>query len=148
MDVLSELPLPDVAKEWEETRWDRFATDDEQQLLRGDILTHTDIHHNNVLVSPVRMWVVDWEWPTRGSEAITPSALAVQLVAAGHSPAGAEGWLASGRVWKRCGREALNAFARANARMNRRFAGLRPDEQWLEAMAVAAESWSEHLERR
>jgi hypothetical protein len=148
VDVLSDIPLPEVAHGWEDTRWDRFATEDEQKLLRGDTLTHTDIHHHNVLISPDRnrTWVVDWEWPTRGSEVITPSALVVQLVAAGHSPADAEAWMARGKVWQRAAREAIDAFARANARMHQWFVEIRPDEDWLKAMLGAAEAWANHCD--
>ncbi|WP_159945461.1 MULTISPECIES: protein kinase [unclassified Nocardiopsis] len=144
VDQLAAVPLPEVAEGWEDVRWDRFATKEEQQLLRGDALTHTDLHEHNVLLGEERTWIVDWEWPTRGAEALTPSCLAVQLVAAGHSPAAAEGWVAGCQAWKRATPESLDAFARANARLHHYFAELRSEEKWLADMAVAAQAWAEH----
>jgi hypothetical protein len=142
VNQVSALPTPDIAQGWQDTRWDRFATDTEKDLLRGDALTHTDIHGRNVLIGDGRTWLVDWEWPTIGAAAIMPSCLAVQLVSSGHSPESAESWVAGCDAWKAASDESVDAFARANARMNRWFAQLRPEEKWLDAMAEAAEAWA------
>ena len=146
LNRVSALPLPEIARDWVETRWDRFATQAEKDLLRGDALTHTDIHGRNFLLgSEGQAWLVDWEWPTRAASAVMPTCLAVQLVSSGHSPESAEAWVSKTDAWDASSPESLVAVGRANARMNRWFAGLRPEEKWLDALAVAAEEWSEHL---
>lgn len=144
VNQVSAVPLPPVAQGWQETRWDRFATQQEQELLRGNALTHADIHGRNVLIGPERSWLVDWEWPTRGSEAIMPSCIAVQLVSAGHSPAEAESWVSGCDAWKRADPAAIDAFARANTRMHEWMVKVRPDEDWLKAMLTAAAAWAGH----
>ncbi|MEV6819425.1 protein kinase [Nocardiopsis dassonvillei] len=144
VNTLAALPLPEVARDWEEVRWDRFATEEERRLLRGDALTHTDLHGRNVLIGAERVWIVDWEWPTRGAHAITPSCLAVQLVASGHSTTDAEAWVSGCEAWKRASPESLDGFALANARMHHWFAEMRPEEAWLADMAVAAQAWADH----
>ncbi|MEU3018919.1 protein kinase [Nocardiopsis sp. NPDC007018] len=114
LNRVSEIPLPAVARGWEETRWDRFATDDEKALLRGDSLTYTDVHELNFLLTEGGTWLLDWGWPTHGAPVIMPSDLAVQLVAARHSPESAEGWVGQLEAWKASSPESVIAFARAN----------------------------------
>lgn len=143
LNRVSVLPLPDVARGWTETRWDRFVTDAEKELLRGDALTHTDIHGRNFLIGEEEAWLVDWEWPTRATPAAMPTCLAVQLVSSGHSPESAESWVSKTIAWERSSAESLRTLARANARLNRWFAELRADEKWLGAMAEAAEAWAD-----
>ncbi|WP_435113960.1 protein kinase [Nocardiopsis synnemataformans] len=144
LNRVSALPLPDVARGWTETRWDRFVTDSEKELLRGDALTHTDIHGRNFLIGAEETWLVDWEWPTRATPAAMPTCLAVQLVSSGHSPESAESWVSKMVAWEMSSPESLRIVARANARLNRWFAELRADEKWLGAMAEAAEAWADH----
>ncbi|WP_143832059.1 protein kinase [Nocardiopsis sp. CNR-923] len=137
-----------LAKEWEETRWDRFATDEERSLLKGDTLIHTDVHGRNLLIDTGgRGWLVDWEWPTAGAAVIVSGCLAVQLVSAGHSPASAQEWVARTLSWQEATPEACAGFARVNARMSRWFAEMR-GENWLKAMAEAADRWCEHVTGR
>ncbi len=140
------VPLPEVAREWQETRWDRFTTDVERELLRGDALTHTDIHGRNILISGDQSWLVDWEWPTRAAAAVMPSCLAVQLVSSGHPPEAAQSWVSKCTAWQEASEESVAVFARADARMHRWFAKLRPEEKWLEEMADAAEAWAAHVD--
>jgi hypothetical protein len=146
LNRVSEIPLPAVARDWEETRWDRFATDEEKALLRGDSLTYTDVHGHNFLLTEDGTWLLDWAWPTHGAPVIMPSDLAVQLVAAHHSPESAEGWVGQLEAWKASSPESARAFARADVRMHEWLVQTRPEEEWLKAMLVAAEAWAEHLE--
>ncbi|MEU5858861.1 protein kinase [Nocardiopsis dassonvillei] len=146
MDRIIGLSLPDVARPWVETRWDRALTGDEIEAVRGDHLTHADLHpHNIVIDRDDRLWVIDWAWPTRASAVVTPSCLAVQLVSAEQDPADVEKLLARSQVWGRLDREALVLFARAQVRMHRHYTRLRPEEAWLEAMLDAAKAWYHHL---
>lgn len=145
VDLIGTLGLPEVARDWHETRWNRFALDEsEAELFRGDALLHTDINPSNLLVGERGMWAVDWAWPTRGAGFIDPALLALQLVSAGHSPESAEEWASGCRAWVSANPRAVDAFAAANLRMYRVFAERKPDASWLKAMAVAAQSWVEH----
>lgn len=146
LNRVSALPLPEVAHGWVETRWDRFVTEEERPLLRGGMLTHTDIHGRNFVIGEEQTWLVDWEWPTRSSPATMPTCLAVQLVSSGHTPEEAEAWVSGSDAWKAASPESLVVLAGANARMNERFAVLRPDQDWLKAMRDAAKAWHQHLQ--
>ena len=135
---------PPVALGWAESRWDRFATDEDREHLAGDSLTYSDIHGDNVLLSGDRTWLVDWAWPTRGAAVITPSCLAVQLIAAKHSPESAEGWVSQLEGWKEATPESIAAFARADVGLYRWQVEARPEQEWLKAMLAATEAWAEH----
>ncbi|WP_160051830.1 phosphotransferase [Nocardiopsis sp. FR26] len=145
LNAIAALPTPTGVEGWEETRWDRFTPEEDRHLLRGDVLTHTDLHPGNVLVTPEgRVWLVDWSWPTLASPVVSPSCLAVQLVSAGYPPTEVEGWVSGVEGWKG-GEAAVRVFARANAGLHRWLAGVR-GETWLEAMAEAAEAWAAHVD--
>lgn len=144
LDQLAGLGLPDVARDWPETRWDRFAPDDEEALFRGDALLHADVNPSNVVLGDGDAWLVDWGWPTRGAGFIDPAQLVVQLISGGHSPAGAESWAARCAAWRAADPNAVNAFAAATVRMHREVVARRPDAPWLGAMAEAANTWAEH----
>lgn len=150
VDVLNRiaaLPLPSEASDWRESRWDRFAGDGEASLFDGDTLLFTDINPDNVMIGKTRAWAVDWSWPTRGAGFIDPSCLVVQLIAAGHTPEAAEYWAAGCKAWVEAGPCAIDAFAAANARMNRAFAERNADASWLGAMADAAQAWVDYRAR-
>ncbi|WP_244184376.1 protein kinase [Streptomyces cellostaticus] len=142
---IGRVPLPGFARDWTETRWDRFASDSsEAELFRGDSLLHTDINPDNMLVEGRRAWAVDWAWPTVGAGFIDPALLVVQLLAAGHAPASAEKWATRLPAWRRAASGAINAFAGATLRMYRAAADRKPDEDWLKAMVEACRAWTEH----
>ncbi|MET8827763.1 phosphotransferase [Streptomyces sp. NPDC004610] len=145
VDSISRIALPHPAREWAETRWDRFVVREEDaRLFRGDVLLHTDIHPSNFIMGGRRTWVVDWAWPTRGAGFIDPALLVVQLISAGHSPAEAEGWAARCAAWGGADQRAVDAFAAATLRMYRAFSRRKPDESWLMDMARACEAWADH----
>lgn len=145
LDRIGKLDLPEVVRDWRETRWDRFALDEtEAELFRGDTLLHTDINPSNLLVGERSTWAVDWAWPTRGAAFIDPALFVVQLVSAGHSAESAESWAARCQAWVNADPKALDAFAAATLRMYRLFADGQPDASWLKAMAAAAQSWAGH----
>jgi hypothetical protein len=145
LDRIGELGLPEVARDWGETRWDRFAADEaEAALFRGDALLYTDINPSNLMIGDTNTWAVDWSWPTRGAGFIDPACLVVQLVATGHSAHSAEAWAAECTAWTKADPTAISAFAAATARMYRTFAERKPDAAWLGAMADAAQSWATH----
>ncbi|WP_406297552.1 hypothetical protein OG948_18105 [Embleya sp. NBC_00888] len=142
LNRIGALDLPEVAHDWHETRWNRFATDEAQTtLFQGDALLHTDINPDNVMIGRANTWAVDWSWPTRGAGFIDPACLAVQLIAAGHSARSAESWASDCTAWTKADPNAISAFAAATLRMYRAFAERKPEAAWLGAMAEAAQSW-------
>ncbi|MDT0306068.1 protein kinase [Streptomyces sp. DSM 44917] len=144
LNASAELECPDAARDWPETRWDRFAaTAGEAELFRGDSLLHADINHTNLLIGD-RAWAVDWGWPTRGAGFIDPATLVVQLVSGGHTPEAAESWAARCTAWSEAAPKAIDAFAAAEVRMWREMAERRPGRPARRALADAAEAWAEH----
>ncbi|UED88424.1 protein kinase [Streptomyces profundus] len=142
VNAIGELDLPGVARDWPETRWDWWADRGAPELFRGDTLLHVDINPGNLLIGADRNWVVDWSWPTRGAAFIDPAMLVLQLIGGLYTPAEAESFARGCPAWTEADPEAIDAFVVATARMNRHRALRRPDEPWLDAMAVAAESWA------
>ncbi|GGN13982.1 hypothetical protein GCM10011578_041480 [Streptomyces fuscichromogenes] len=142
---IGRLPLPQIAHDWAETRWDRFASDSsEAELFRGDSLLYTDINPSNFLVMKRRVWVVDWAWPTRGAGFIDPALLVIQLIAAEHTPGNAEKWAERLPAWRGAAPQAVDAFAAANLRMYQAAVDRKPDVDWLKAMVDACRAWTEH----
>lgn len=144
LDQLWELPLPPVARDWPETRWNRFARDGESEVFRGNTLLHTDIAPSNVIIGEGRAWAVDWAWPTRGAAFIDPACLVVQLVAAGHSVARAEAWAAECQGWATADSAAIDAFALAALRMYQWRADRSPEAIRVGDRAQAARQWAVH----
>jgi hypothetical protein len=143
IDRISATPLPPAAQHWPENRYDRHASGT-AALLAGRALLHGDINPDNLLVAPDgEVTIVDWSWPTHGAAFIDPACLAVQLIAAGHTPAQAEGWAARCTAWREADPAALNAFAAATVRMHQRFEQRDP-QPWRKAMTTAATDWAQH----
>lgn len=148
LNRIAALPLPEIARDWVETRWDHHMGDETQvELLRGDALLYTDFNPGNLLIGRQTAWAVDWAWPTRGAGWIDPALLAVQLIAEGHTPGSAESWAARCTAWESADSQAVAAFAAANARLWRRHAERAPAASWVKAMAAAARMWAEHRSR-
>lgn len=142
VDAIGRTPLPEVARDWHEHRYDRYAEDGEAQMFGGDVLLHTDINPDNLLVrDDGEVAVVDWSWPARGAAWLDPACLVVQLVSAGHSPGEAEGWVKQCAAWEEADPEAVGAFSRAVVRMYQRFAEMDP-QPWRDAMTDAAREWA------
>ncbi|MEU7167335.1 protein kinase [Streptomyces morookaense] len=139
------LPLPDVARDWPEDRWDAYvSSEDELPLLRGDALLHTDINPSNLVTGPAGAWLIDWSWPTYGAGFIDPAIFVVQLISAGHNPESAESWASGCTAWSNAAPAAIDAFAAADLRMHRVLAEQRPDQAWLKALEDAAQAWADH----
>lgn len=146
VNKIADLPVPEVASTWVESRWDPFIPVEDRPLLQDTVLTHTDLHERNVLITAEqRVWVVDWSWPTLASCVVTPSCMAVQLLSAGHTLSTVEAWVTQVKGWKDNDR-ASRVFARANAALHLSLAARWPDEAWLGSMAVAAQTWASYVD--
>lgn len=141
VNAIGAIECPSLAYDWRETRWDRFT--DQPSIFGGDALLYTDINPDNFLVSDNGVAVVDWSWPTRGAAFIDPACLAVQLIAAGHTPADAEQWTQRCTAWQSARPEAIDAFATATVRMYRHFENRDP-APWRKAMTIAVTAWAAH----
>jgi hypothetical protein len=140
---IAAIPLPTAAKDWRENRYDRYANGTEGHFTGGTLL-HGDINPDNLLIGPDgNAVIVDWSWPTHGAAFIDPACLAVQLIAAGHTPAQAEDQAARCTAWHQADPAALDAFAAATVRMYQRFEQLDP-QPWRKAMTAAATRWADH----
>ncbi|WJV46527.1 protein kinase [Streptomyces flavofungini] len=141
LNHIAKIPVPTVALDWIEERWDTFADNEsEAELFRGATLLHTDINPSNIMIGTDRTWVVDWSWPTRGAGFIDPATLVVQLISGGHTPAYAESWAAQCHAWEAADPKALDAFAKAMWRLYRQRA-IDFQAEWLGAMEEAAHTW-------
>ncbi|WP_424183867.1 phosphotransferase family protein [Actinokineospora sp. G85] len=143
LDTLAALPLPDLPLKDARRRWHEYLDADDAELLGGETLLHTDYNPDNILITAdgtARM--IDWAWPTRGAAWIDPCCLALRLIAAGHTAAEAEQWVARTRAWADAPRAALDVFARANVDMWADIAASDP-QPWKQRMADAARQWAD-----
>jgi hypothetical protein len=141
---LQQITCPDLDVKQADQRWASYTGTPE--LLVGNHLLHTDWSPGNILVSE-RAYLVDWAWPTCGAAWIDPACLAVWLIASGHSPHSAESWAARIPSWQHAVADALDEFARIQARM---WAGIAADspEPWKKSLARASRQWADHRETR
>ncbi|AQW53136.1 phosphotransferase [Streptomyces violaceusniger] len=144
LDRIGGLRLPAEAYDWPETRWNRFASERDAKLFKGETLLFTDVNPDNFMIGKGRAWAVDWSWPTRGAGFIDPACLVVQLIAAGHSAEEAEVWVSECKAWMNADAAAIDAFAAATLRMSVSHADRHPDAVWLADMADAARAWAAH----
>ncbi|WP_143539516.1 aminoglycoside phosphotransferase [Saccharopolyspora spinosa] len=119
--------------------------DDSAELdaLAGSTLLHTDYNPLNVIIDRTgRAHLIDWAWPTRGAAFIDPATLVYRLIADGHAPASAEAWVAETPAWTAASAEAVDIFARANARVWAQIAADDP-HPWKRHMSTVTREWSE-----
>ncbi|MEU8195298.1 phosphotransferase [Microbispora amethystogenes] len=68
-------------------------------FLLGTTLLHYDLHAANLLLTPDRVYAVDWSMACAGAEWIDLAMLAPRLIEVGHSPAEVEKLLAGMSSW-------------------------------------------------
>jgi hypothetical protein len=134
-------PCPPVAIQAATARWGRLI---DPALIDGDTLLHTDMTHNNFLISNDRVQVVDWSIPCRGAIWLDTARMLVRLIRAGHTPAQAESWASRMPVWSSATPEAVDAFAAALAKLSRRLRDNSTDAPHLAEMATASDCWLQH----
>jgi hypothetical protein len=133
--------LPELKKP--EQRWAAYVSEPEQlELLRGNVLLHTDYNPLNILIdSDGRAHIIDWAWPTRGAAWIDPACFVYRLMAAGHTPRSAEAWARYTPAWAGASEAAISVFSRANARLWAEIAQDDPDP-WKQQMATITHEWA------
>ncbi|MCX2967359.1 MULTISPECIES: aminoglycoside phosphotransferase [Streptomyces] len=138
---LGGVPCPDVPLKGMPDRMAAYT--DTPELFAGDRLLHTDWNNTNVLVHDGRALLVDWAWASRGAGWIDPALWVIWLIAGGHTADQAELWAGALPAWEDAPRAAVNAFARASARLWREIAGADPDP-WTQRVEAAAGTWARH----
>jgi hypothetical protein len=109
--------------------------------MAGDSLLHTDLHPDNVLITPERAYIIDWAWACKGAAWAEPAMLAFRLMAAGHSTESAEAWGRSFPSWT--DGEPLAAFVAANAQSWEQ-AARRDPQEWKIRAATLAQQWADY----
>jgi len=143
LDKLHKAPCPPVPMLSAERRWADLLDDPaEAKHFAGTSLLHTDWNRFNVLVTGRRAWLLDWAWATRGAAFIDTALFIPRLIAAGHTPAQAEGWAEKSAAWQSADQGAVTLFALAAARHLRHLANSDPMGQWRRPMVEASQCWA------
>jgi hypothetical protein len=98
---------------------DRFAhvlSDDEQLLLTGDTLLHTDTNPHNLLIGTNGAHVVDWAMVAAGPAWVDVALTAVRLMEAGWPPEAALTWADHFPSWRTADPVAVAALVTALSR--------------------------------
>ncbi len=135
-------PCPSVDVQPATARWGQLL---DPALVDGDTLLHTDMTHNNFLVTDDRVQVVDWSMPCRGAAWLDTARMLIRLIRAGHTPEQAEAWAARLPMWAATTPPAVDAFAAAVTTVSRRLRD-RSSTTWphLVEMADAGDAWLQH----
>jgi hypothetical protein len=143
LDRLAAVPCPPVSMFAAERRWGKMLDDPaDAQRFAGASLLHTDWHQFNVLITNSRAWLIDWAWAARGAAFIDPALVVPRLIAAGHTPGEAEGWVQKSAAWQDADQESVTLFSQALARMLRTLANNDPHGEWRRPMVEAAATWA------
>ncbi|MFD7618152.1 aminoglycoside phosphotransferase [Streptomyces sp. NPDC059802] len=146
---LGATPCPGIELRHAEQRLEHYAAHpDDLRLFAGAHLLHTDLNNANVLVDDHarqgdRARLVDWAWATRGAAWLDAGYWVIWLIAAGHTPASAEGWAAEIPAWHTAPAEGITAFAAANVNVWSGISTADPDP-WTLRLATAATAWNAH----
>jgi hypothetical protein len=112
-------------------------------LLAGAAIAHTDLHRHNILIGTAGAKLVDWAWPTLAAPWVDTACAGVQLIAAGHHPAGAEAWCQQMPAYRAASSQAADAFTEATRLMWHEIAASDP-QPWKRDVAAAASRWAAH----
>ncbi|MFI1105756.1 aminoglycoside phosphotransferase [Streptomyces melanogenes] len=118
--LLSDLatrPAPDIPLMTAWDRWGPYCDPDDQDLLTGDRLLHTDPTATNVMIAPGRAWLIDWAWAARGPAWADAAIWALRLVLDGHhTPEQAHARALHIPAYATAPRHGLSVLAEAEAR--------------------------------
>lgn len=141
---LASLRCPDIELRHAEQRLAAYvAHPADADAFQGDGLLHTDWNNHNVLVVGDRAHLVDWAWATRGAPWLDPAHWIIWLIAAGHTPAGAEELAGRVPAWASAPPRAVDAFAHASANLWTEIAGADPDG-WARRLLTSTRLWQQH----
>ncbi|MEV5749317.1 phosphotransferase [Actinoallomurus sp. NPDC052308] len=140
--TLQETVTPEVVKGRVERRW--TLADVDVSGAAGDVLLHTDINADNLLITPdERVYLVDWAFVARGAAWVELGLMIPWLIKAGHSPSRAAAWAERFPAWNRADSAAIDAFSMALAQCWR----VRCEHnqaEWVAERAALTRQWAEH----
>ncbi|WP_143268495.1 hypothetical protein [Amycolatopsis vastitatis] len=105
---------PRVLDPWDRRRASQFV---EHELLLFDVLSgglcavHGNVSSSSVLLTASGPRLTGWHDVAKAPDWVDPAVFAVHLVADGHSPEDAEGWVAQVPAWKKASTDSIDAFA-------------------------------------
>lgn len=105
-------PPPDVVGPFA-ARWGSYLTPGEAELLAGATLVHTDLHHENILISPKGAHFIDWSMPAIGPAWADVAYMAVRLMEWNHPRDAAVAWAEQIPAWRAADPAAVEVFVRA-----------------------------------
>lgn len=144
MDELHQIPCPDLPVKEAPQRWAGYLDHSGQaRMLEGASLLHTDFAPDNLLLAGERAWIIDWAWLTRGASWIDPACWIIRLIAAGHTPQGAELWAARCAGWRTADPAAVDVFAAASTRLWTEIGDQNP-ASWTSKLHDAAAAWRDY----
>ena len=145
MDALGEIKVPDDPGSFKraEDRWKPYLDDPQTaEILAGPVLAHSDWTPDNVLVSPHRVWLIDWAWPTLGAGWTDPACWILRLMASGgHTAPEAERQASRLPAFQAADPAHIDLFAAANVRLWEEVTQS-STSAWTVKMTQAAQSWS------
>lgn len=144
---LASLPCPGIELRHAEQRLAAYVDHPgDADSFRGDALLHTDWNNHNVIVTEDRAYLVDWAWATRGAPWLDPAHWIIWLIAAGHTPEGAEELAGRLPAWASAPPRAVDAFAHASSNLWTEIAGADPDD-WARRLLTSTRLWQQHRDR-
>ncbi|WP_245614442.1 phosphotransferase family protein [Actinokineospora inagensis] len=85
---------------------------DVPHLVSGDRLVHTDLHGDQILLTPdSQVRVIDWGYPGVGAPWVDTTLIVLRLIEAGHRPAEAEAWGRGLQMFRDLDPDIVDAFA-------------------------------------
>lgn len=116
---LSTRPAPDTVSMTAWDRWGSYCDPEDEPLLQGGRLLHTDPVATNFLIDidADRAWLVDWAWAARGPGWIDTALWGLRLVLdGGQTPEQAAQWAATVPAFAHAPPRAVHVLAEAEAR--------------------------------
>ncbi|MFD9791517.1 aminoglycoside phosphotransferase [Streptomyces sp. NPDC059070] len=114
---LSTRPAPSIPLMTAWDRWGAYCHPDDEQLLTGGTLVHTDPVATNFLIAPGRAWLIDWAWAGRGPAWTDAALWGCRLVVDGlHTPEQAHAQAMTIPAFAAAPRDGVRVLTEAEAR--------------------------------
>ncbi|MDJ0463096.1 aminoglycoside phosphotransferase [Streptomyces sp. H27-C3] len=133
-------PLP-LLSAWD--RWGYYCADDDEPLLHGETLLHTDLAATNILMLTGQARVIDWAWAATGPAWADTALWAARLISdGGHSTAEAARWAHKMPAFRTASPRAVAVLTQAEAS---RWADLAADgTPGIEGITRGSRLWADY----
>ncbi|MFH8371705.1 aminoglycoside phosphotransferase [Streptomyces sp. NPDC018031] len=145
--ALSALGVQGTPPPWLPTAWGRwgsYCSSEDEPLLTGETIAHTDPAAVNFLIGDGRAYLTDWAWPLVGPAWVDPTLWAMRLIVDGEqTPAEAYAWASKIPSFRGAPPRALAVLAEAEARSweHHHTHGV----PGIESHVEGARAWADHL---